>query len=61
MVSDVAFIETLLTPENKHLASIRNVSLGTPGTMDVRLNVSLLHVVLQALRTNSVFLRHLEW
>ena len=41
--------------------SIRNVSLGTPRTMDVYLNVILLHVMFQALRTNSVLLRHLEW
>ena len=41
--------------------SIRNVSLGTPRTMDVCLNVILLHVMFQALRTNSVLLRHLEW
>ena len=41
--------------------SIRNVSLRTPRTMDVCLNVILLHVMFQALRTNSVLLRHLEW
>ena len=40
---------------------IRNVSLGTPRTMDVCLNVISLHVMFQALRTNSVLLRHLEW
>ena len=34
--------------------SIRNVSLGTPRTMDVCLNVILLHVMFQALRTNSI-------
>ena len=37
--------------------SIRNVSLGIPRTMDVCLNIILLHVMFQALRTNSVLLQ----
>ena len=41
--------------------SIRNVSLGTLTTMDVCLNIILLHVMFQALSTNSVLLLHLVW